>query len=118
MRQGRLAADVPARPAVGALGVDHDEALLVGELRIWRAIIVRLGCPGAVVDCDDDGWVRCKLGRDVDVHLGPRSIGTEVGHLCDGLGGALEGGRGRRQFLKAHRRAAGGGGQHADPEEG
>lgn len=118
MRQCCAAADIPTCPAVRAFGVDDDEPFLVGQLGVRRAIVISLCCTGAVVDRHDDGWARRKLGRHVDVHLGARRIGAEVGHLRDGLGGALEGRGGRHQLVKTGRRAVCGGGQQAGTEEG
>lgn len=63
VRQGRLGADVPAGAAVRAAGVDDDEAVLLGQLRVRRAIVVGLGGAGAVVADRDNTMLVTGLRR-------------------------------------------------------
>lgn len=66
-RNGR---DVPAGAAVGALWVNHNEAVLLGELGIGRRGVVPISCARAVVDSDDDGRVGLgSLGREGVWHI-------------------------------------------------
>lgn len=70
MGECSLGRDIPASSLVRGLGVDDDEAVLVGELCVGRTSVVGLGGTGAVVDGNDDRRLSSKLVRDVDVHLG------------------------------------------------
>lgn len=82
--QGGLGRDIPASALVRRLGVDDDEAVLVGELGVRRAGVVSLGSTGAVVDSNDDGRLRSKLVGHVDVHL-RLSLDVSIGIFTSGL---------------------------------
>jgi len=84
--EGRPGRHIPAATAVGRLGIDDDETVLIGETGIGGAGIEGVGGAGAVVDGSQDGRVCLEPVRDVDVHAGPRRVGAEVGDLGQGGG--------------------------------
>jgi len=81
VRQSRGAVDVPAVAGVGGVGVDDDEAVLVGERGVAGTGVVGLGGAAAVVHRDDDVGVALEGVGHVDVHLGAGGVGAEVGDL-------------------------------------
>lgn len=98
MHERRLAGNVPACPLVGRFRVDDNETVLVGQPGVGGAGVVRLRCPGAVVDGDDDRWLGGEGFRHIDIHFRPGwVVGGEVGDLGQGCSRNQRAGEGTAQ---------------------
>lgn len=101
MGEGLGGRDVPAVVVVGGAGEDGDEAILLRQgvvlgllgiswpvtsaavkLRQWlSALFLTLE---AKTYREDNSWLGCELGRNIDVHLQPRRVRTKVRYLDQG----------------------------------
>lgn len=81
MLECSIAVDVPASSAVWCVGVDHDEAERVCEIRVLGALEVSLGSSRAVMDCHNQSRICFDGGRSIHEHASVGWIRTKVGDL-------------------------------------
>jgi len=71
---------------VRGLGVDDDEALLVGERLVRTPIVVLLGIAAAIVNAHQQRRLRDQVGWLVNEHLRSALVRTVVGNFLETLG--------------------------------
>lgn len=98
MGEGLGGCDVPAVEVLGGAWEDGDEAVLLGQGVVLGLLGVSRPVTAATVKLrqllsalflileaqtyrEDNSWLGCELGWNVDVHLEPRRIRTKVRHL-------------------------------------
>jgi hypothetical protein len=84
MRQRLLRGYIPACAVCRGFSVDDNVSVLVGELAVFCGTEKLVCVPCTCVEDKDDGRLRLKLLRNVDVHLNSGGIGTEVLDLREG----------------------------------
>lgn len=76
--------DVPAPAAIGSVGVDNDEAVLICKSGVLSSAEVGLCGAGTIMHGDDDGGVAGDLVGYVDVRADVCGVGAEAGDLLQG----------------------------------
>jgi hypothetical protein len=84
MRQRLLRGYVPACAVRGGLSVYDNISVLIGELAVFCGAEKLVRVPCTCVEDKDDRRLDLELLRNVDIHLDPGWIGTEVLDLREG----------------------------------